>query len=484
MIKTRFAPSPTGYLHVGSLRTALYSFLFARKNKGKFVLRIEDTDKKRKVPSSVENLYKMLDLFGLNYDEGPYLQEKKVKEKGCFGPYIQSERTKIYQDHADYLIKKEKAYFCFCDSKRLTEMRETQQKQGLAPKYDKFCLNLSKKEIEKKLAANLPRVVRLKVPMARKIMFDDLIRGQVEFNSNDLDDQILIKSDSFPTYHLANVVDDHLMEITHVIRAEEWLPSTPKHIMLYEAFGWNEPQFAHLPLVLNPDKTKLSKRRGSVAAEDFLKQGYLKEALLNFIAFLGWNPKDNREIFSLEELIQEFDLKNINKSGAVFNLEKLTWLNKQYLKKLSLDQFYALGKPFLSELQNEDENKLKAAFSLEKERISTLAEIEPKIKFIFALPQYDAKLLLWKKLSLDQVKNNLYLLAKQLENISEQDFTSKEIEEKIVKHIKDNNFKVGDMLWPFRVALSGQKNSPGPFEIATVLGKKETLARIKFACQI
>ncbi len=326
MIKTRFAPSPTGYLHVGGLRTALYCYLFARKNEGEFILRIEDTDQERFVKGAQENLLKTLEWIGLEYDEGP--------EKGENGPYIQSDRTEIYKEHIEKLLKSGHAYRCFCTKERLDEMRDRQKANKQATMYDRKCLELPESEVKAKIDAGESHVIRQKIPY-ESIKFKDLIRGNVQFHGKIIDDQVLVKSDGFPTYHLANVVDDHLMGITHVIRGEEWLPSTPKHLALYQAFGWDPPQFAHLPLLLNPDKTKLSKRQGHIAVEDYIKEGYSREAIINFVVFLGWHPGsgDENEIYTLEHLKEIFQLSKVHKSGAVFNLEKLDWFNWRWQKK-------------------------------------------------------------------------------------------------------------------------------------------------------
>ena len=326
-IRVRFAPSPTGYLHVGGLRTALYNYLFARKNNGKFILRIEDTDRNRFVEGAVENLIEALKWCGLEFDEGP-------NSGGQFGPYMQSQRLDIYQKYVHKLIANGHAYYCFCPPQRLEALKEEQQKQKLPQaKYDKHCLSLSKSEIEKKMADNTQFVVRLNVESNHRIIFDDIVRERVEFDSNNVDDQVLIKSDGYPTYHLANVVDDHLMQISHVIRGEEWLSSTPKHVLLYDAFQWRRPIFAHLPLLLNPDRSKLSKRQGDVAVEDYRSKGFLKDALVNFVALLGWNAGDDQEFYLLNELIEKFSLERVNKSGAVFDIEKLSWLNAEHLRR-------------------------------------------------------------------------------------------------------------------------------------------------------
>jgi len=319
MTKVRFAPSPTGYLHIGGLRTALYNYLFAKKNKAKFILRIEDTDQSRYVERADQQIIETLKTFGINFDERPFHQSKRLK---------------LYQKYVQQLVNKNKAYYCFCTKKRLDEMRKKQQAEKRIPKYDRHCLNLSKEEINKKLKNKEPYVIRLKLPDNQDIVFKDGVYGEVKINTNDMDDQVLLKSDGYPTYHLAVVVDDHEMGITHIIRGEEWLPSTPKHVLLYQMFNWKVPTFIHLPLLLNPDKSKLSKRQGDVAAEDFLAKGYLPEAILNYIAFLGWNPKTTKEIYSVEELIRDFDIAKINKAGAIFNIEKLNWFNAEYVRNI------------------------------------------------------------------------------------------------------------------------------------------------------
>jgi glutamyl-tRNA synthetase len=324
-VRVRFAPSPTGYLHVGGLRTALYNFLFAKHHGGKFILRIEDTDQTRKVEGAVENLIETLKWAGVEYDEGP-------DRDGGFGPYIQSQRLELYRQHVKELVGFDKAYYCFCTSERLDEVRQKQMALKQSPSYDRRCRNLSFSEAEHRVAVGERYVVRMKVPLDGEITFEDVIRGKVTIAHKMLDDQVLIKSDGFPTYHLAVVVDDHLMGITHIIRGEEWLSSVPKHILLYQYFGWEVPVLVHLPLLLNPDKSKLSKRQGDVAVEDYRAKGYLKEAIVNFIAFLGWNPGDEREVFFMDQLIQEFSLERVGKSGAVFNVDKLNWLNQQHIK--------------------------------------------------------------------------------------------------------------------------------------------------------
>ncbi|MFC1746327.1 glutamate--tRNA ligase [Candidatus Riflebacteria bacterium] len=342
-VRVRFAPSPTGFVHIGSLRTALYNFLFAKHHKGKIILRIEDTDQNRFVEGSYENLLQTMEWAGMKFDEGP-------QYGGPHAPYFQSKRLPIYQKAIAELLAKGRAYHCFCDSQRLENMRQQQIKAKMPVKYDGLCKNLSSEEVEEKVEQQLPFVVRMKIESSGFVVVNDLIRGEIKFNKETIDEQILLKSDGFPTYHLANVVDDHQMRISHVIRGEEWLPSTPKHVLLYQAFAWELPAFAHLPLLLNPDRSKLSKRQGDVAVEDYRKKGYLTAAFLNFVALLGWHTPDNREIFSIEELIDVFSLERVNKSGAVFEVQKLDWLNSQYLKKMAPIAILNIISPQLSEL--------------------------------------------------------------------------------------------------------------------------------------
>lgn len=481
MIRTRFAPSPTGYLHVGGLRTALYAYLFAKKFNGAFILRIEDTDQTRQVKDATENLIKILKYFELNYDEGPDIG-------GPYEPYIQSQRTQIYQQHTRTLLENNHAYRCFCTKEELGEMRAKQSIKKLPPMYDKRCRYLNKNEIDQKLTQKIPHVVRLKVPENQNIIFKDLIRGMVEVVSNTIDDQVLLKSDGFPTYHLANVVDDHHMKISHVIRAEEWLPSTPKHLILYRAFEWDPPQFAHLPLLLNSDKSKLSKRQGDVAVEDYLKKGYLKEAILNFVALLGWNPGSGQteEIFSLTELIQKFSLDKVQKAGAIFNIEKLDWMNGLYIRKLPLNQLIKLLIPYLAKeawFKKIPNEYLEQCVTLEQERIKKLSDAPKLLKFFFVENlEYDQALFLNEKMKVDlnvakiALENALLALA-QLENFHNQE----SIKESLTKVIAQLQLKNGQVLWPLRVALTGEKYSPGVFEIIRVLGKEKSLQRIKSA---
>lgn len=483
MFKTRFAPSPTGFLHVGGLRTALYAYLVARKNQGKFLLRIEDTDQERTVVGGVENILKSLAWAGIVVDEGVVEKDGKIIQVGDNGPYIQSERLEIYKKYVDELVVKDFAYPCFCSAERLTELRDYQQKNKLPTGYDGCCQKLSKEEIAKKISTGEKYVIRMKMSEIGETKFVDEIRGEVVFKNELIDDQIILKSDGFPTYHLAVVVDDHLMEINYVIRGEEWLSSTPKHLQLYKYLGWEPPKFAHLPLILNPDKSKLSKRQGDVAVEDYRAKGYLPEALINFVAFLGWNPGDERELFTLDELIEDFTVEKVGRAGAVFNLEKLNWYNKEYLKKKDNKELVILTKQFFMiagvDLENKDDTWLVKAIALEKERATTLLELAENLRFVFTLPDYEGKILVWKKSDTTSAKKILNELKEFLEQIPESDWMKDKMAEKIGEWIKEKNLTNGEVLWPLRVALSGQENSPGPFEIAEVLGKEESLRRVE-----
>jgi len=510
-VRVRFAPSPTGYLHIGGLRTALYNYLFAKKNGGVFALRIEDTDQKRFVEGAVENLIKALEEIGLSWDEGVFIngqnkisnnQQKQnsttykgIVEIGDFGPYVQSERLELYKKYAEQLVADGKAYYCFCEPERLEEMREKQQQEKLPPMYDRYCLtNIDSEKINEKLKEKCPATIRLKVPKDEIVEFEDLVRGKVSFNTNTIDDQVLLKSDGFPTYHLANVVDDHLMEISHVIRGEEWLPSTPKHILLYRAFGWDEPLFAHIPLLLNPDKSKLSKRQGDVAVEDYLKKGYLPEAIVNFVALLGWNPGEGsvQEIFSMEDLIEKFDLKKVHKAGAVFDLKKLDWINGQYIRKMETKnpedlynrtRYFFEQKDFFRQAREEMKSKeyVKKVLSIEKDRLANLSQVGEENQFFFKDISYEKDLLRWKEMDDQQLKESLQKSLKVLEEIDEEQWTQENLEKQLLAEAGDRR---GDLLWPLRACLTGVQKSPSPFDCAWVLGKEETTKRIGIALAI
>ena len=529
--RVRFAPSPTGYLHVGGLRTALYDYLFAAHTGGDFILKIEDTDRKRFVEGAVENLISSLDFLGLERNEGVMLrsmlrnnvstsvptQESSsypgVFEIGKAGPYVQSEKLEVYKKYAEQLVADGHAYYCFCEPERLDEMRNDQTAQKRPPIYDRYCLNnVTPEEVNAKLKENCSYTIRLKIPRDETIEFEDAVRGRVKFETNLVDDQVLLKSDGFPTYHLANVIDDHDMGITHVIRGEEWLSSVPKHILLYRFFGWTPPTFAHLPLLLNADKSKLSKRQGDVAVEDYIKKGYLKEAIINFVAFLGWNPGkgETQEIFTLEELVEKFDLSHVHKAGAVFDLKKLDWMNSEWIKKISLDDLYKRSLKFLEEKdffasapeEKKSEEFIKKVLSVERTRLLKLSEVGEGVKFLFNCDiMYDAELLRWKEISDEEIRKSLQFSLEALEKMPENDFdfdpenpennpgmenltaTLMQVAQENFTDNETGKTDRGKLLWPLRVALTGEQRSPSPFEVAQLLGKQESLKRIKLAIE-
>ncbi len=476
-IRVRFAPSPTGYLHIGGLRTALFNYLFARKNNGDFILRIEDTDRSRYVEGAVENLLETLDWVGLDYDEGPNVG-------GDYGPYFQSQRLDIYMKYAKELIEKGHAYYAFDTPERLQKLREEQLAKKLQPKYDKRDLYLSKEEVQAKLEAGEPYVIRLNVPPSQKVIVEDAVRGRVEFDTDIIDDQILIKSDGYPTYHLANVVDDHLMKISHVIRGEEWLPSTPKHILLYEYLGWEKPVFAHLPLLLNPDRTKLSKRQGDVAVEDYRAKGYLKEALINFVALLGWNAADDKEFYLMDELIEKFSLEGVNKAGAIFNIDKLNWLNGEHIRYKKPEELLPMFKeeylksPY-AHLNFSDEHLLDIVKAMQ-ERVTFISEFITKCKYFYEPPtEYDEEVIKkrWKAdtpMHLTELLNEF----KKLENPTKEDF-----ENTLRATAERLGIGAGKLIHPVRLAVSGVGRGPGVFDLLYIIGKDEVVKRIETALQ-
>lgn len=493
-VRVRFAPSPTGYMHVGNFRTALYTYLFAKKNDGEFLLRIEDTDQKRFVPDSLEKLIKIINWAGFEYSEGVYLEDGKFVQKGDFGPYIQSERMEIYKKYAQELIDNGTAYYCFCDAERLEKMRQEQTEKKQAPMYDRTCLKLSPEEVQQKIAAGEKYVIRQKIDTEGVTKYHDIIRGEIEFKNELLDDQILMKSDGYPTYNFANVVDDHLMEISHVMRGEEYVSSAPKYVQLYNNFGWEVPELIHLPLLLNSDRSKLSKRQGDVSVEDYIKNGYLREAIINFVALLGWNPGEGstQEIFSFEELQKVFDISRVHKAGAVFDLKKLDWLNAQYIKKLTLDELYQKSLEYFAQKEfyqswnmehgtwsmEQKMEFLKKVLTVEQERLVKLSEVGENNQFFFTDIEYDKDMLRWKNMSDEDLKLSLEKSKYVLEKISEEEWKKEIIEEKLFAAAGD---KKGDLLWPLRVALSGAQKSPSPMELAWVLGKSESLKRLNNA---
>ena len=478
-IRTRFAPSPTGRMHVGNLRTALYEYLIAKHEGGDFILRIEDTDQERYEEGAIEIIYNTLKLTGIKHDEGPDVG-------GDYGPYVQSERkeTGIYLEYAKKLIEKGEAYYCFCTPKRLESLKTVVSSDGKEiAKYDKHCLHLSKEEIQKNLDANVPYVIRQNIPEEGTTSFTDVVYGEITVENSDLDDMILIKSDGFPTYNFANVVDDHLMKITHVVRGNEYLSSTPKYTRLYNAFGWEEPVYIHCSLITNEEHKKLSKRSGHSSFEDLIEQGFLPEAIVNFIALLGWSPASNKEILSLEELIEEFDYTHINKAPAVFDMTKLKWMNGEYIKVLDDERYYELAIPYIKEVITKDFDLYKIA-DLVKSRIETFLDIKDMIDFFEELPDYSLDLFTNKK-SKTNPENSLEILQGQLELLEElEDYSKEGIQACINKYIEDKEMNKRKGLWPIRIAVSGKQVTPGgAFEIIEILGKEESIRRIKLAIE-
>ncbi len=484
-IRTRFAPSPTGYVHLGSLRSALFEYLFTKQNRGVFYVRIEDTDQSREVAGATRNLLEVLRWAGIEPEEGVMLDSSgEISQKGKFGPYTQSKRLELYQKYAKELVDKNLAYYCFCTPERLEVLRRNQDEEKKPTRYDGLCKKLSQEEISDKLKRGEKCVIRMRMPKNREIFFSDLIRGQIKVNSNELDEQVLLKADGFPTYHLAHAVDDHLMKTTHVIRGEEWLPSTPKHLILFEYLGWKPPIYAHLPLILNPDKSKLSKRQGDVAVEDYRDKGYLPEALINYVALLGWNPGTEQEIFSLSELVKNFSFAKVHKAGAVFDIKKLDWLNGEYIKKMPSKKFVQLALPFLEKTIGSlaDKQLAERVLLLEQERISKLSEAGESVEFFFTDdPAYEPGLLVWKKSDKQATLDSLRLLADELEKHS--DWSEHNLEKFLLELIKSRGLTNGGVLWPLRVALTGLEKSPPPFAVAAILGKARSLARIKAAAE-
>lgn len=467
-IVTRFAPSPTGYLHVGGLRTALYNYLFAKKNNGKFILRIEDTDRARYQEGAVENLLNSLKLMGIEYDCGPGKEDEN-------GPYFQSKRNDLYKKEVDKLIKDGNAYRCFCTPDRLKKLNDEQIKNGEDTKYDGKCRNISIEE-SKKRAENESFTVRLKVPESGGITFKDKVRGKVKIDYSQVNDQILIKSDGFPTYHLANVVDDHYMNISHVIRGEEWLSSLPKHLLLYHYLNWKPPKFAHLPLLLNKDRSKLSKRQGDVAVEDYLNKGYLSSALLNFLALLGWNPGNKQEIFSLEELVNAFSLERINKSGSVFDVKKLDWMNGQYIRKLDDNSYFEEARKWI-DIKDLKKDKINIALKSLKPRLIKLTELQEKLKLFTDELSPNLSNESRKIISLETTK---VVLKSYIQKVKLSDELTGKVFYKIMKEIQKETGVKGKNLWmPIRITLTGEMHGPELDCIVEYFGKEENVYRVK-----
>ena len=472
-VRTRYAPSPTGRMHVGNLRTALYAYLIAKHEGGDFLLRIEDTDQERYVEGATEIIYRTLEKTGLIHDEGP-------DKDGGVGPYVQSERQKagIYLEYAKKLIEKGEAYYCFCTQERLDSLKQTVDGQEIMT-YDKHCLHLSKEEIEANLAAGIPYVIRQNNPTEGTTTFHDEIYGDITVDNSELDDMVLIKSDGYPTYNFANVVDDHLMGITHVVRGNEYLSSSPKYNRLYDAFGWEVPVYVHCPLITNEEHKKLSKRSGHSSYEDLIEQGFISEAVVNYVALLGWSPEDNREIFSLEELVKEFNYRNMSKSPAVFDVTKLKWMNSEYMKAMDFDQFYEMAEPYLKQVITKDLDLRKIA-AMVKTRIEVFPDITDHIDFFEALPEYDISMYTHKKMK-STAETSLEILTEVLPILeSQEDYSNDALYGALSKYVGEKGCKTGLVMWPIRTAVSGKQMTPaGATEIMEVLGKEESLARIR-----
>lgn len=472
IIRTRIAPSPTGIAHIGTAYIGLINYTFSKANQGKFIIRIEDTDRERYVPGSEKIIFSALNWLGLNHDEGPDIS-------GPHKPYTQSKRLKIYQDHSEKLINKDKAYYCFCSSERLAAMRQSQQKLGKAPMYDGTCRRLPNSEVKTR-AKREKYVIRLKTPKSGSTSWQDLIRGKISFENNTIDDQILLKSDGFPTYHLAVVVDDHLMQISHVIRGEEWISSTPKHIILYNAFAWKKPHFAHTPLLRNPDRSKLSKRKNNVSILWYKEQGFLEEALINYLCLMGWSHPQQKEKFPLKEYIEKFSLDRIQTSQPIFDFEKLKWLNGLYIRELNDKELIAKLKPFLP--KKASLGTIKKVLPLVRERIHTLAEFNDYTDFFFAKPKYDKQLLIKQSKFRDhEIKSKLIEYSRAIQSLDK--FSLLALENKS-RELIDKQWSVKKLFMTIRVAVTGKTISPPLFETIQILGKKETIERLQDVIRI
>ncbi len=472
-VRTRFAPSPTGYLHLGGLRTALYTYLFAKKYGGKFILRIEDTDQEREVPGAVDLIYKSLRAAGLDYDEGPDVG-------GDYGPYIQTQRRDLYPKYAWELVERGGAYPCFCTREDIDAARKEAEAKGETYKYDKRCMHIPLEEAKRRIAAGEPYVIRQNVPTTGKASFDDILYGHVEVDCDTLDDNVLIKADGLPTYNFANVIDDHLMHITHVMRGTEYLSSAPKYNLLYEAFGWTPPIYVHLPVVMKDASRKLSKRYGDPSFEDLLEMGYLKDAIINFIALLGWSPKDtDNEFFTLDELVKAFDEHGLNKSPSIFDMTKLTWFNAEYMRKLPFETYYEKALPWLCKALDPEKFDLRRLAELLQGRTEVLNRLPEMVDFLASMPDYDVALYTHKKMKTNpEVAVKALELAKPvLEGIS--DWSEASLHDAVMAAIPESGMKNGQVLWPLRIAITGRESTPGgAFEMAYLLGKDETLRRL------
>lgn len=484
-VRLRFAPSPTGYLHIGGLRTALYNYLFAKKNGGKLILRIEDTDQSRFVEGALENLIDAMNWAGIEFDEGVFVKNGEIVQVGDYGPYIQSERLDIYGEYIDKLIESGHAYYCFCSKERLDSVREGQKAQGLVPKYDGFCRNVSTEDAKARIEKGEEYVVRLKLPHDYDIKFHDLVRGDITINTNDVDDQVLLKSDGYPTYHMAVVVDDHLMKISHIVRGEEWLPSTPKHVYLYEAFGWEKPVYVHLPTVLNKERKKLSKREGDVAVGDFKEKGYLPQGLVNYLALVGWSPEDNEEIFPMDDLIEQFSFERVSKTGGIFDVDKLDWVNAHYIKDCQLGDLtdklipYLIDAEFIDEKFAEDNREwLELLTETVRDSLHNLSEVVDKVRFVF---EDEFEIASEEEIAIineEDAETVLDGIEAELENTDEIDM---EYAKGLMKKVqKATGVKGKKLFMPARVGLTGTAHGPEFVNVLVLLGKEKILKRIRY----
>lgn len=474
-VRTRFAPSPTGYMHIGNLRTALFTYLIAKQNGGDFILRIEDTDRERFVEGATDVIYKTLKQCGLDWDEGPDIG-------GPVGPYVQSERMGSFKKYAEELVEKGQAYYCFCNKDRLDKLKADLEKEGKTYSYDRHCRCLSCEEVKARLDAGTPYVIRQKMPLDGEVTFHDELYGDITVECSELEDQILIKTDGFPTYNFANVVDDHLMGITHVVRGNEYLSSAPKYELLYKAFGWEVPTYIHVEHIMKDKQHKLSKRDGDASFEDLISKGYLTEAVVNYIALLGWAPKGEQEIYSLSELIKEFDIHGLSKSPAIFDPLKLKAINAKYIKALTIDEFEKYATPYIRQTAKRDDLDITRICELLKDRTEVFTDIPEKVDFFDKLPEYDTELYVHKKMKTNE-ENSLDSLNKilpVLESIDENDWNEQTIHDKLFELIASLEVKNGIILWPLRVAVSGKAMTPGGgIEIASLIGKADTIDRVK-----
>ncbi len=473
-VRTRFAPSPTGFMHIGNLRTALYAFLFAKSNGGDFILRIEDTDREREVEGAVDLIYRTLETAGFTIDESPLLG-------GDYGPYIQSHRKSIYKEYAEKLVELGGAYYCFCDKERLESLTDENGNR----KYDKHCLSLSKEEVAEKLKQGIPYVIRQNIPLSGMTEYEDLVFGKIQIDCADLEDNVLLKSDGLPTYNFANVVDDHLMKISHVIRGTEYLSSTPKYNLIYDSFGWERPQYMHLTPIMKDAQRKLSKRYGDANFEDFISKGYLPEAIINYIALLGWSPKSNTEKMTMQELIDTFSVDGLSKSGSIFDEEKMKWLNSQYVKELSPEKFLELATPWFEKSVIKGKYDYAKFARLIQSRIDILAEIPEKVAFIEDFKEYDLALYEHKKLKIDNATalNSINLALNSLKDFD--DFSNDALFAYLSERAEQNGIKKGQLFWCIRVGVSGYAVTPGgATELMELLGKESTLARLQFSKEL